>query len=321
MHREEIERWQHRHVFNVEKKSIERRTLIVVIITLITMAAEIIFGWLTHSMALFADGWHMGTHAFALGISLLVYIMARKLAEDGSFAFGAWKIEVLGAYSSAIVLGLVGLIMILTSVERILHPLAIQYDQALFIAAIGLTVNALCAVILNTGLDSMRGAGREPPEHRHAGPGHPDHCHQDLNHRSAYLHVMADALTSVLAIGALLGAKYFSLDWLDPFMGIVGAALILRWSFCLVRDSAKILLEREMDSPIIDEIREELEADGDTRICDLHLWQVAQNRYACIVSLVTGDKHTIEEYKMRLGKVHELAHVTVEIYHCEEKAA
>jgi cation diffusion facilitator family transporter len=314
MHHEQIDLWQHQHVFNVEKKAIEKRTLIVVILTFITMIAEIFFGWLTNSMALFADGWHMGTHAFALGLSLLAYILARKYAKADQFTFGTWKIEILGAYTSAIVLGIVGLIMIFTSVKRIINPLSIQYNQALFVAIIGLLVNLICAVILNTE--------EHAHEHHHDEYEHSDHHHkqQDLNQKSAYLRVVADALTSVLAIVALLGAKYFNFNWLDPFMGIVGAGLIIRWAILLLNDTANILIEREMDSPITKEIKEKIESDGDTKISDLHIWQIAQNKYNCIISLVTGRKYTIEEYKMRLRNVHELTHVTIEIHQCKERA-
>lgn len=310
MHNEPIELWKHHHVFNTEKKAVEKRTLIVVMITFVMMAAEIFFGWLTNSMALFADGWHMGTHAFALGISLTAYILARRYAADKTFAFGAWKIEILGAYTSAIVLGLVGLFMIYSSVERLIAPLPIQYNQALLVAVLGLAVNVVCAAILNNGVHS----------HDHS-PAH-DHPHEDspedLNQKSAYLHVLADALTSVLAIIALLGAKYFNFHQLDPAMGIVGAILILHWAARLISATAKILLQREMDSPVAAEVRQVIEADGDTKISDLHIWQVAQNQYACIVSLVTGKDYTIHDYKTRLKDVHELAHITVEIYSCRE---
>lgn len=310
MHREHIELWQHQHVFNVEKKAIEKRTLIVVILTFVTMIAEIFFGWLTNSMALLADGWHMGTHAFALGISLMAYVLARKFAKDHRFSFGAWKIEVLGAYSSAIVLGIVGFLMVFTSVQRMINPLSIQFNQALFVAAIGFLVNVVCAVILDHKEHSHeQDFDQRNPLHHHSEQ-------QDLNHKSAYLHVVADALTSVLAMVALIGAKYLHFNWLDPLMGIVGAVLIVQWSVFLLKDTAKILLEREMDSPIVKEIREKIESDGDTKISDLHIWQIAQNKYACIVSLVTGDRHTIEEYKMRLRNVHALAHITIEIYPC-----
>lgn len=316
MHREQIELWQHHHVFNNEKKAIEKRTFIVVIITFITMFAEILFGWLTNSMALFADGWHMGTHAFALGLSLFAYILARKYAQDDRFTFGAWKIEILGAYSSAIVLGIVGLFMISTSLERIINPLSIEYNQALFVAVVGFLVNVICAVILNKD-----GQSDEHLKDQHEHLDHHHNHYQDLNQKSAYLHVLADALTSVLAIVALLGAKYYNYNWLDPFMGVLGAVLILRWTVLLLKDTAKILLDREMDSPIAAEIKEEIESDGDTKISDLHVWQVAQNKYACIISLVMGGKHSIEEYKMRLNNISELTHITIEIYQCNEGAA
>ncbi|HOC60429.1 MAG: CDF family Co(II)/Ni(II) efflux transporter DmeF [Syntrophaceae bacterium] len=310
MHNEQIELWQHQHIFNVNKKAIEKRTLIVVIITLITMVAEILFGWISNSMALLADGWHMGTHAFALGISLISYIAARKYAKDETFTFGTWKIEILGAYTSAIVLGLVGLIMIYSSVERMMNPLPIYYNQALFVAILGLSINLVCAVILNHGGHAHEHENRHHEEDEHL------HHHEDLNLKSAYLHVVADALTSVLAITALLGAKYFSINWLDPLMGVVGAGLIIHWSLSLLKDTGSILLERETDNPIIDEIKKEIESDGDSKICDLHIWKVSQNKYACIVSLVTARNISIEEYKERLNNMHELAHITIEVNEC-----
>ena len=307
MHDQSINLWRHDHVFNEEKKGVETRTLIVVIITLVTMATEIFFGWLTNSMALFADGWHMGTHAFALGISLLAYILARRYAKDMAFSFGAWKIEILGAYTSAIVMALVGLFMIYASVERLIHPLAISYTSALVVAVLGLVVNVVCALILQAG----------GHEHEQDHSGHAHRHGEDLNLKAAYLHVVADAVTSILAIGALLGAKVFGIVWLDPVIGLLGAALILRWSAYLLKDTAKILLQREMDSPIANSIRKLIESDGDSKITDLHLWQIAQNQYACIVSLVTGKDRSIEEYKQRLSGISELSHVTVEIYACE----
>jgi cation diffusion facilitator family transporter len=310
MHHENIGLWQHGHIFNTGKQAVERRTLIVVVITLAMMAGEILFGWLSNSMALLADGWHMGTHAFALSISLLAYVFARRFAEDRSYSFGTWKMEVLGAYSSAIVLALVGVFMVFSSIERMIHPKAILHNQALAVAALGLLVNAACAVILDLK--------PEAHSHDHDDGGH--HHHHDLNLKSAYLHVLADAVTSVLAICALIGAKYFQLDALDPLMGIVGAALILQWSASLLKETAGILLERESNTEVIQEIRQHLEADGDTRISDLHLLRVAQHQYACIVSLVTGCGRTADEYKLRLQPVHELGHVTIEINRCGQDA-
>jgi cation diffusion facilitator family transporter len=315
MHHEQIELWQHHHLFNSEKKAVEKRTLIVVVVTFVTMVAEIFFGWMSNSMALLADGWHMGTHAFALGISLAAYILARKYAQDETFTFGTWKIEILGGYTSAIVLSIVALAMIFSSVERILQPLSIHYNQALFVAILGLLVNLACAFILNSG-----GHAHEHEHHHRGGDEHAphEHHHEDLNLKAAYLHVVADALTSILAIAALLGAKYFNLIWLDPFMGIVGAGLILRWSFILLKGTGNILLEREMNGEIADEIKKEIESDGDSKICDLHLWKVAQNKYACILSVVTEKKFSIEDYKARLAGVHELAHLTIEVNDCKK---
>jgi cation diffusion facilitator family transporter len=342
MHNERLELWRHQHTFNIEKKAIERRTLIVVIITFAMMIAEIVGGWLTNSMALFADGWHMGTHAFALGISLLAYILARKYAQDQRFTFGTWKIEILGAYTSAIVLGMVGLLMVLTSLERLINPQDIQYDQALIVAVIGLVVNLVCAAVLNAqhiAHDHGHHHAEHGHDHQHEEHGH-DHHHgehthahlrdehdhaslpqkqADLNLKSAYLHVLADALTSVLAIVALFGAKYLRLNWLDPFMGIVGATLIFRWALSLLRDTSGILLEleHETDVSLVEAIKAQIESDGDTKISDLHLWKVAQSQYACIVSLVAANPCAVEKYKERLDRHPELVHVTIEVNLCQ----
>jgi cation diffusion facilitator family transporter len=312
MHQQELESWQHPHLFHSDKRSVEKRTLIVVAITFAAMIVEIVFGWLANSLALLADGWHMGTHAFALGISLLAYVLARKYAADRRFTFGTWKIEILGAYSSAIVLGLVGAAMVVTAVARFFQPLAIHYAQAIMVALAGLAVNLLSAAIL--GFPGRR--HQHPPgSHDHAhGPGH---WRRDLNLKSAYLHVLADAVTSLLAIAALLGAQHFHCNWLDPAAGILGAVLILRWSVSLLRETSGILLEREMDSPLVEAIRTRMEEDGDTRVSDLHLWKVAQDKYACIVSLVTSRECPLAEYKARLQDFSELVHTTIEMNPCK----
>ena len=305
MNSERIERLKHNHAFNVDKRHIERLTLAVVVITFITMAAEIIFGLLTNSMALFADGLHMGTHAFALAISFGAYWLARKHASNAKFTFGTWKIEILGAYSSALVLGMVAAIMIYTSVERMLDPVTIHYDNALLVAIIGLMVNIVCAAILSAG------SGRQP-HHHHEHATHVHHDHDDLNLKTAYVHVIADALTSVLAIVALLGAKYYQQNWLDPAMGIVGAALIIRWASLLLKDSGKILLDYKAKNPLSDDIKKAIESDGVTAICDLHLWKVADDAYACIISVVEEKDRPIAEYRKMLERFPELVHITVE---------
>lgn len=313
MHLKRIDLWQHQHTFNIDKSKIEKRTLIVVIITFTMMIAEILFGLITNSMALLADGWHMGTHAFALGISFMAYIMARKNAQNVRFTFGTWKIEILGAYSSALVLGMVSIMMIYTSIERFIHPLSIHYNQALFVAIIGLIVNILCVSILNSG------SIRHPHNHHHKNDNTHSHKHHrdDLNLKSAYLHVIADALTSVFAIVVLLFAKLLAYNWLDPLMGIVGAILIARWAILLSKDSGSILLDHEKESPCSNEIKKHIESDGDSRISDLHLIKIADNKFACIVSIVTSKEYSIDDYKKRLSDIHELAHITVEVNECK----
>jgi cation diffusion facilitator family transporter len=344
MHKQRIAIWKHQHNFNLDKQGNEVRTRIVVIITFVTMILEIIVGWLTNSMALFADGWHMGTHAFALGITVLAYIFARKYAKDARFTFGTWKIEIIGAFASSIILGIVGLIMIFSSIERILHPLAIQFDEALFVTAFGLMINVVCALILNSGGGHSHASyGDDAHGHSHAddhghshgddhGHSHADEHghshgdahgksgnqnHGDLNFRSAYLHVIADAATSVLALIAIAGAKYFHFTWLDPFMGIVGAGLIIRWSISLLKDTGIVLLDLQPRTPLADQIKERIESDGDTQISDLHLWKVEQNRYACIIALVTGTNCQIDEFKKRLSDLNELVHVSIEVNPCQ----
>jgi cation diffusion facilitator family transporter len=269
------------------------------------MAAEILVGYFSRSMALFADGWHMGTHAAALGISFLAYSIARKYAADTRFAFGTWKVEILGSYTSAIILGIVGLSMIAMSIGRLIHPESIAYNEAIIVAAIGLAVNLVCTLILATGHG-----------HRHDHHGHEGgHQHErDLNLRSALVHVATDALTSVLAIVALAGAKYLHLTFLDPLMGIVGALLIGKWTWGLLRESSSILIDKEMDSPIVARIRETVESDGATRVSDLHVWRVAQERYACIITLARSGNATIADYKERLRDLTELVHVSIEAH-------
>ncbi len=307
MQHDHIEQWQHRHTFNVDKKHIENRTRLVVIITFIMMIAEIFFGWVTHSMALFADGIHMGTHAFALGIALVAYMLARRQASNENFNFGTWKIEILGAYSSALVLGMVAIMMVYASIERLINPLVIIYNQALLVAIMGLLVNLVCAIILNSGLYSPIRHSHQATEDAH---NHIPETHNDLNFKSAYLHVIADALTSIFAIIAILGAKYLALNRLDPIMGIVGAILIIRWAALLLNDSARILLDYK--SPLATEIKKRIESDGDSKISDLHVWKIADNNYACIISLVAGKNYLVEDYRKRLKNIPELAHITIE---------
>ncbi|NBW51081.1 MAG: cation transporter [Betaproteobacteria bacterium] len=296
--------WTHSHVFNEGNPLAERNTLWAVVLTAVMMVAEIAGGWTFNSMALLADGWHMSSHALALGLSALAYAAARRLAHDPRFAFGTWKIEVLAGYTSALFLVLVAGVMVFQSVERLMTPQPILYDEAIAIGAVGLLVNLACAWLLKDG------------HHRHDDAhGHDSHPHhQDLNLRSAYLHVIADAATSVLAIAALLGGKFWGAGWLDPAMGIAGAGLVAAWAYGLLRDSGRVLLDAEMNAPVVAEIREVITASPvKAHISDLHVWRVGKGKYACIVSLVTSLEADPEYFKQRLRIHEELAHITVEI--------
>jgi cation diffusion facilitator family transporter len=311
MHTHDLTPWMHEHRFDKGNAAAERSTKAVMWITATMMAVEIWAGWTFNSMALLADGWHMSSHALAIGLSAFAYAAARHYAGDARFAFGTWKIEVLGGFASALLLlGIAGL-MVFGSVERLIAPQSIQFQQAIAVAIVGLVVNVVCAVILERG----------GHEHEHEGSEHGGH-HHDLNLRSAYVHVVADAATSVLAIAALGGGMLWGWTWLDPVMGIAGAALVAVWALGLIRSTGRILLDREMDHPVSEEIRGEiagLEGAHGTRIADLHVWRVGKSRFACILSLVTHDRGlTPAEVKGRLRKHDELAHVTVEIHLCPE---
>lgn len=294
----------HLHNFDEGNPLGERNTKIAVALTAFMMVAEILGGWIYNSMALLADGWHMGTHALALGLSVLAYGAARRYATDPRFSFGTWKIEVLGGYTSALFLVGVALTMLYHSAERLVNPSEIHYDQAIMIAAVGLTVNLICAWLLR---DS----------HHHHDHHHHDHTHEhhhDLNLRAAYIHVLADAATSVLAIVALAGGKLWGAAWLDPMMGIVGSILVGVWAYGLIIQTGRILLDAHMDDPVVEEIREVIDqCDIKATITDLHVWHVGKGKYSVILSLATDAEVSPEYFKERLGIHEELVHLTVEI--------
>ena len=312
--------FQHNHAFDPGNRAGERRTWIVVGITAATMVAEIVAGTLTGSMALLADGWHMATHVAALSIAGFAYVLARRWARDERFAFGTWKIEVLGAFTSALLLGVVAAAMAWESAWRLVDPEPIRFVPALVVAVIGLVVNVVCALVLQHG-HAHEGHGHahddhhdHPHGHAHAHPGH-----QDLNLRSAYAHVVTDAFTSVLAIGALAAGWLAGWTWLDPAMGLVGAAVIGWWSKGLIADSARVLLDREMDSPLVGRIRTAIQSDGDAEISDLHVWRVGRESYAAVVTVVAAHPLTPAAYRARISALPALVHVSVEVNRCQHQ--
>ena len=300
--------WRHSHIFDEGNPLAERNTRWAVVLTALMMVAEIVGGWLYNSMALLADGWHMSSHALALGLSVLAYGTARRFARDKRFTFGTWKIEVLGGYTSAICLVGVAILMLYQSLERLISPTPIRYDQAIAIAVIGLLVNLACAWLLKDGHAHQH--RDHDGHHEHGGHNH----HHDLNLRSAYLHVVADAATSLLAIVALFGGKFWGADWLDPVMGMVGAGLVAVWAYGLLRDTGRVLLDAEMDAPVVAEILEVIEASQvQTDVTDLHVWRVGKGKYACILSLVSADGADPSYFKQQLSVHEELVHITVEV--------
>jgi cation diffusion facilitator family transporter len=302
----------HVHVFDTANPLAERRTRQVMWLTAVMMVVEIVAGTVLGSMALLADGWHMSSHALALGISAGAYWLARQHADNPRFAFGTWKIEVLGGYTSGVFMVGVAAYMGVESVARLLDPEPIHFNEAIAIAVIGLGVNVLSAWLLSTGHGGHR-HGHDDEAHGHHLHAHPHH--HDLNLRSAYLHVLADAATSVLAIIALAGGKYFGAAWLDPVMGLAGMLLVGRWALGLLRDTGRVLLDAEMDAPVVAEVREVVAGlPGTPRLRDLHVWRVGKGKYACIVSLDADDAGLRAETVREALQVHEeLVHVTVEI--------
>ena len=302
----------HVHVFDTSNPVAERRTRQVMWLTLAMMVVEIVAGTVLGSMALLADGWHMSSHALALGVSALAYYLARRHAHDPRFAFGTWKIEVLGGYTSAVFLLGVAAYMGIESVTRLLQPAPIRFDEAIPVAVLGLGVNVLSAWLLAGGHDHGHAHGHEHShEHSHAHGG--GHAHHDLNLRSAYLHVVADAATSVLAIIALVGGKYLGAHWLDPVMGIVGTVLVGRWAIGLLRDTGRVLLDAEMDAPVVQEVRDVIATlPGTPQLRDLHVWRVGRGKYACIVHLSGAQAMHAAEVRDALAIHDELVHVTVE---------
>jgi cation diffusion facilitator family transporter len=325
----------------------ERGTRAVIVLSLFMMVAELLAGWMFGSMALLADGWHMATHVAAMGITACAYFFARHYARDTRFAFGTWKIEVLGGFTSAIILGLVAIGMVSESMHRLWDPHTISYRESIVVAVIGLIVNLFSIWFLHVGHnhkshshDGHAHKGHRHKSHHDEGHSHAEHTphnhhhedhgcivpadddskhssegrYQDVNLRAAFTHIVSDALTSVLAILALLGGWWLNWGWLDPVMGIVGALIVAWWSVGLTRSTARILLDCEMDHPIVGEVRQLAANTPGVEICDLHLWRVGRMKYACIVSIIVADLQESQEFRRALREHPELGHITIEVF-------
>ncbi|HUO43788.1 MAG TPA: CDF family Co(II)/Ni(II) efflux transporter DmeF [Burkholderiales bacterium] len=307
MHTHSLERWQYDHNYlpRTQRRS-ERRTRLALALTVVMMVVELAAGYATGSLALTADGWHMGSHAAALGISAFAYAFSRHHVANARFTFGTGKVGPLAGYTSALVLAFVALTMVWQSAARLLHPVSIGFNEAILVAALGLIVNLACALIL--------AGGDGHHDHEHAAEGHA-HRH-DHNLRSAYLHVLADAVTSILAIVALVSGKYLGWTWMDALMGIAGAAIIGQWCASLLRSSAHVLLDAEDNDRLVADIAQRIEGDADNRIADLHVWRLGPLSHGCIVSLVTHEPRPAAHYKALLADIRGLEHVTVEVNQC-----
>ncbi|HTI18066.1 MAG TPA: CDF family Co(II)/Ni(II) efflux transporter DmeF [Trinickia sp.] len=312
---------EHEHSFLGDSHDANaRRTRSVVALTLVMMVGEIAAGYLTGSMALLADGFHMATHAGALGIAAAAYDFAKRNSGNRRFSFGTGKVGELAGFASALILAVVSLLIGIESVIRLVHPTNVAFGDATLIAVVGLAVNLASAFLLSHGHGHGHGHGHDhhhghgghhAHHHEHHGHGSPSGHSHDNNLRSAYVHVLADALTSVLAIVALLAGRFAGWIWLDPLMGVVGSVVIARWAWGLMRDTARILLD-ETDQHVADEIRTLVEAPGDTRITDLHVWRVGPEARAAIVSVISKSSVSAHLIRQRLAPVHEIAHLTLE---------
>ncbi len=314
MHRTDHSRFRHSHDFALDSSVAERRTRIVIAITATMMVIEIAVGIASNSMALLADGWHMGTHVTAFLITALAYYFSRRHAANPLHSFGTAKIGVLGGFASAVVLAVIALLMAGASVHRFFAPLSIHFNEAIGIAVLGLFVNLTCALVLTH--DHEHGHSHAHGSHDH----HRDRHRHDLNLRAAYLHVLADAFTSLTAITALVAGKFFAWTWLDPAVGILGSGVVMSWAYSLIRDTSGILLDRTpAHSDLPDEIRKAVESDGDSMVTDLHVWQVGVGKFAAIVSIVAHEPKTSDQYRDLLREHEELVHVTIETQHCREE--
>jgi len=312
MHIHDLRPYTHSHAFGDSGMAYRSRALAQVTwITLATMVVELAVGWWSGSLALTADGWHMGTHALALGGAVLAYRLSQRASTRAGFAFGGWKIEVLAAYTSGLALLAAAVWLVVDSIGALLVPHEVAYGEAIGVAAIGLAVNLASAWLLGRG--QAPGHAAHPHDHAH-GQGH--HHHHDQNFNAAYLHVLADAFTSVLAIVALAGGLWFGLRWLDPAVALVGAAVIARWSFGVLAQSARGLIDATEDPALAQRIRELIETDGDAKVADLHVWQIGASAWSAVVCIVADRPQEADVYRARLQPVIQLRHLTLEVNRC-----
>lgn len=311
-HRHDTASHQHSHSFVAQGGEHRLQALgLVALLTLVMMAVELVAGYASGSLALTADGWHMGSHAGALGGAWLAARLARQAHDKAHYAFGGWKIEVLSGYSSALLLAAVAVALAVDGVQRLLRPEAVAYGEAMGVAVVGLLVNIASAWLLSRG----EAASHAHAHHAHA-HGHTHHVHHDHNFRAAYLHVVADALTSVLAIAALAAGLWWQIGWADAVVGLFAALVIGRWALGLLRDTAKALVDATSEAPLRDAVRAAIEADGDAQVTDLHVWQVGPEAWSAALSLVADAPLTAEDYRQRLAPVRALRHITVEVHRC-----
>ena len=307
MHTHDLEPWIHDHVFEQDRKiEGERRTQIVVVITVVMMVLEVSAGVAFGSMALLADGVHMGSHSVALGLTAFAYAMSRRYATDRRFTFGVGKINSLAAFTSAILLLGFAAAILIESLQRLVAPVPISFAPAMIVAVLGLLVNGGSAWLLG----HASGDG-----HHHAPGGHTHHAH-DHNLRSAYLHVLADALTSVLAIVALLAGFLWGVAWLDPVMGLVGAALVGRWGVGLVKDTARTLLDCQANDDAVELLRAAIEDGTSDRVADLHMWNLGPGRCAAELRVVSDTPRSPQFYRARIPESLGIVHSTIEVHSC-----
>jgi cation diffusion facilitator family transporter len=316
MQTEDNIQWSHSHNFGVDTQSSENKVKAVFWLTTIIMVLEIAAGTWSGSMALLADGWHMGTHSAAFAITIFAYSYAKKHVNNKDFSFGTGKVNHLGGFASAIALAIVALMMAIESILRLVEPQQIYFNEAIVVAIIGLCVNVASVFLLHDDHHHHHHSHQHEEGHvAHEDHPHADHeHHHDHNMKAAYFHVLADTLTSILAIVALLAGKYFGLIWMDALMGIVGACVIFRWSYGLIKESSDMLLDKSVDSKSINKAVNLIKQDDDTIVKDIHIWHIAPSHQAVILSVETTSSLDIEDYKQRLKLcLPRLSHTSIEI--------